>query len=88
MAEILRVRAPQPTDSIIYDGRRYPATDSVAEIPNTDGKLRQAKGADVLPHACVSLSHLDLPELRCTVCGRKKLALMGPLCAWCGGECV
>jgi hypothetical protein len=86
MSEALRVRTPDTAQVATYNGTQYPVKDGVALIPD-DGQLRQQK-SDVLPAVSVSLSHLDLPELRCIDCGRKKLAMFGQTCGHCGGRCA
>lgn len=85
MSETLRVRVPDTAQVATYNGTEYPVRGGVAVIPD-DGKLRQQK-PDVLPITSVSLSQLPLAELQCAECGRKKLAIFGRVCAWCGGVC-
>ncbi len=91
MADTVRVEVPKSAVAAVLDGRNYPAKDGVAELP---GSVRDygAARSNILPAKghFLSLSHTDLPELRCTnaTCGRRKLALYGPVCAWCGATCV
>jgi hypothetical protein len=78
---------PDEAKVATYNKVEYPVRNGIATIPD-DGHLRQAKGGNVLNPVSVSLSHLDLPELRCQDCGRRKLAMFGETCGHCGGTCL
>lgn len=72
-----------------WNGKRYNTVRGQIHVPDASpSQFRNCADVDVLPGRSWHLGQAEAEELRCTSCGKRKLALFGPVCAWCGGDCV
>lgn len=76
------LNVPKNAREVEVGGKVYKTQDGRAEVPPTIGRMLRHI-ADVTTTA-TSLSHTDIPSVRCRDCGRN--TLFGPECKWCGSE--
>ncbi len=74
------VNVPKGAKEVEVAGHVYKAQDGRAEVPPTIARMIRHV-ADVTAKI-TSLSHTDVPGVKCHTCGKQ--SLFGPECKWCG----
>jgi len=85
--DAVKVPVPSGCRGIDLDGRHYPAKGGYSVV--TGQRATELKRIeDTLPVNRHSFSGCRLAEIQCVSCGKRKFAIMGPECKWCGGNCI